>query len=67
MVCLHFTPWMICPEEDCRRLDQLFTEDMHGREFYDLSMIIGGDEADERISEIVDHASEKGYMQWMDD
>lgn len=58
---------MICPEEDCRRVDHLFTEDMHSREFYDLSMTIGGDEADERIAEMVQHASEKGYLQWIND
>lgn len=65
MVCMHFTPWMVCQEDECRRLDKLFTEDMYGQEFYDLSLVIGGDEADERIAEVVEHASRKGYMKWL--
>lgn len=56
---------MICPEEDCSRLSQLFTDDMHGREFYDLSFVIGGDEANERMAEVVEHASQKGYFDWL--
>lgn len=66
MVCLHFTPWMVCPEEDCSRLNDLFTTDMHGRDFYELSMIIGGDTANERMAEVVEHASQNGYMKWME-
>lgn len=65
MVCLHFTPCMVCPAEDCSRMDQLFTADMYGREFYELSMVVGGDVANERMAEIVEHASRNGYFEFL--
>lgn len=66
MVCLHFTPWKVCPDADCDRLATLFERDMHGKEFYDLSLVIGGDAADERNAGIVEHASDRGYMRIFD-
>lgn len=62
MVCIHFIPWMICSEEDCGKLSKLFETDVYGKEFYDLSLIIGGDQANERVYKILNHASSKGYI-----
>lgn len=67
MVCMHFTPWKLCPEADCDRLAQLFERDMYGKEFFDWSMECGGEAADERICGIVEHACRMGYMRIFDD
>lgn len=67
MVCMHFTPWKVCPSADGERIGELFERDMYGTEFFDLSMAIGGDAADERIAGIVEHASDRGYMRIFDD
>lgn len=62
MVGLHFIPWMNCPEEECQQLSDLFEKDVKGQALRDLSQICGGAEVDERITGIVVHAFEKGYM-----
>lgn len=62
MVCIHFVPWMISSSEECARLSILFETDMHGKEFDELSITIGGDKANEYIASVVNHASRMGYM-----
>lgn len=66
LVCMHFTPWKVCPTADCERLAKLFESDMYGAEFYDWSMVVGGAAADERICGIVEHASGRGYMRFLE-
>lgn len=62
MVCMHFLPWMFGTKEECSELSHLFETDMHGDEFYRVSLEAGGDKADEKIMEIVRHSSRMGYM-----
>lgn len=62
MVCMHFMPWLVGTKEDCGKLSHLFETDMHGDEFYQVSLAAGGDEADDKIMEIVRHSSRMGYM-----
>jgi len=62
MVCMHFLPWLLGNEKDCAELSRLFDTDMHGPAFHQLSLDIGGDEANEEIFKTVRHAYEHGYM-----
>ncbi|XP_044252006.1 uncharacterized protein [Drosophila takahashii] len=62
MVCMHFMPWMLGSEPDCAELSRLCDTDMHGQAFYQLSLDIGGDAANEEIFKTVRHAYEHGYM-----
>ncbi|KAL5273400.1 hypothetical protein ACFFRR_000252 [Megaselia abdita] len=62
MVCMHFLPWLVGTKEECAKLSHLFESDMHGDEFYQVSLAAGGDEADEKIMEVVRHSSRMGYM-----
>lgn len=62
MVCMHFIPWMICSKDECGKLSNLFETDLHGKDFWELSLSCGGDDANKRIYDIVKHASDKGYM-----
>jgi len=62
MVCMHFLPWLLGNEKDCAELSHLFDTDMHGPAFHQLSLDIGGDEANEEIFKTVRHAYEHGYM-----
>lgn len=63
VICVHFIPWMACPEEECSQLAEHFEKDMHNPEFEKLAMICGGEDVSERITGVVKHASEKGYME----
>ena len=62
MICLHFLPWMLCSEEECARLSSLFENDLYGKEFRKLCLEAGGDEVNERLLNVMRHASEMGYM-----
>lgn len=62
MICLHFLPWMLCSEQECEHLSELFAVNIHSDEFYQLSMNAGGDMVNSKLLAIVRHASEMGYM-----
>ncbi|EDW66199.1 uncharacterized protein [Drosophila virilis] len=65
MICMHFMPWLLGSDADCDRLSKLFETDMHGAEFYELSMNIAGDAANRQILDVLRHAFEQGYMDWI--
>ncbi|XP_075156520.1 uncharacterized protein LOC142229827 isoform X2 [Haematobia irritans] len=62
MICMHFLPWMLCSEEECSRLSDLFASDISGDEFRILSIEAGGDEVNMKILAVIKHACEMGYM-----
>lgn len=62
MSCNFLVPWMACPEEQCEQLAALFEKDMNSAEFKNLAMICGGKEINKRITEVVRHASNMGFM-----
>ncbi|EDW81830.1 uncharacterized protein Dwil_GK25451 [Drosophila willistoni] len=62
MICMHFLPWLLAEKEECDKLAHLFETNMHGPEFYQLSIDIAGDAANQEIFNIVRHAYEQGYM-----
>ncbi|XP_013115896.2 uncharacterized protein LOC106093387 [Stomoxys calcitrans] len=62
MICMHFLPWMLCSEDECARLSDLFDKDIGGEEFHKLSIEAGGDEVNRKILTAIRHASEMGYM-----
>lgn len=62
MVSIHFLPWMMCSESECKQMSTLFESDMTSDAFYDLAMIAGGDETNVRMFKNIQHASENGYM-----
>lgn len=66
MICIHFLPWMDCPEEECDRLSYLFENEIHSKEFWDLSILAGGDSTNFKIAEAMQHASKMGYMKIME-
>lgn len=53
---------MMAPEEESERLRILFQTKMTSQEFRDCHMVIGGEQADEKIIQILMHAFEKGYL-----
>lgn len=63
MIGIHFIPWMACPEEECGEMSKLFETDIHSPELRRLCQICGGADVDYRITSIVQHAFEKGYME----
>uniref|UniRef100_T1PB49 Ecdysteroid kinase n=1 Tax=Musca domestica TaxID=7370 RepID=T1PB49_MUSDO len=62
IICFHFLPWMLCSEEECSELSELFANDFTGERFRKLSIEAGGDEVNFQILAAVRHASEMGYM-----
>lgn len=62
MIGLHFIPWMACPEEECQKISHLFETDCKSPELHRLTQVCGGSDVDERITSIMVHAFEKGYM-----
>lgn len=66
MICIHFLPWMDCPAEECDRLSYLFENEFHSQAFWDLSITAGGDSTNVKIVEVMQHASEMGYMKIME-
>lgn len=67
MVSIHFIPWMLCDTDDCNKLTQIFNNDMHSKEFEDFSIVVGGEAPDIRILGIVEHASQNGYMKFLEE
>uniref|UniRef100_A0A1L8DN30 Putative juvenile hormone-inducible protein n=1 Tax=Nyssomyia neivai TaxID=330878 RepID=A0A1L8DN30_9DIPT len=61
----HFLPWMDCSEEECEKLTYHFETNMQSKEFWDISMIAGGDASNEKILNVVQHASKKGYLRFL--
>lgn len=62
MVGIHFIPWMACSEEECKQMSHLFETDIRSPELRSLAQVCGGANVDERITSIVLHAFENGYM-----
>ena len=62
MVSVHFLPWMACSEDECNKLAYLFETNMYSEEFKEFALVAGGNDANERILDVVKHASAKGYM-----
>ncbi|KAH8396058.1 hypothetical protein KR222_002447 [Zaprionus bogoriensis] len=65
MICMHFMPWLLGNEQDCAKLSKLFEEDMHSAAFHEMSLQIAGDEGSLQIFNVVRHAYEQGYMDWI--
>lgn len=63
MVAIHFLPWMTCPEDECNELSTLFESNMNDPKFKELAMIAGGQFSNERITDVIKHASKLGYME----
>lgn len=66
MICIHFVPWMACPEEECSQISHLFETDLHSKELERLTMICGGKNVDDRIVGIAIHSFKKGYWKIFD-
>ncbi|XP_073835721.1 uncharacterized protein [Musca autumnalis] len=62
IICMHFLPWMLCNEEECSELSDLFANDFTGERFRKLSIDAGGDAVNLEILAAMRHASEMGYM-----
>ncbi|XP_037827377.1 uncharacterized protein LOC119615435 [Lucilia sericata] len=62
VICLHFLHWMFCSPQECTRISELWTTDIHGEEFRKLSLEAGGDEVNMKFLSILRHACEMGYM-----
>lgn len=62
MLCMHYLPWLVGTEEELKLLSKEFECNVHGESFYKISFSAGGDEANNRILNIVRHASKMGYM-----
>lgn len=53
---------MACPEDECKLMSELFEKDMFGEKTKDRLMKCGGEDVDDRILSVVQHAFQKGYM-----
>lgn len=65
MICIHFLPWMMCSEEECGKLSNLFETQILSDEFYEYGKIAGGDEPNLRMVSAVKHAISKGYTKFL--
>jgi Ecdysteroid kinase-like family len=62
MVAISFIPYMASPEDVCARMAELCEQDHNDPELESLSKTCGGKDVDERLVNLLLHASEKGYM-----
>ncbi|KAG5673217.1 hypothetical protein PVAND_003281 [Polypedilum vanderplanki] len=62
MVAMVFIPMMACPEEECAKMIDLFDNDYESEELHKLNLTAGGRNVDERVSGILYHAFNKGFM-----
>lgn len=62
MVGIMFSPFMASPEDECQRIRDLFGNDVTNPEFRRMFQMLGGEDIDKRITSIVTHAYEEGYM-----
>lgn len=62
MVATVFVPMMACPENECQRMIDLYDTDYASEELHKLTLFAGGKAVDERVTGILMHASEMGYM-----
>lgn len=65
-ICIHFVPWMGCPEDECARISHLFETDLHSPELEQITMVCGGKDVDDRITGVAVHAFQKGYWKIFD-
>lgn len=54
---------MACPKEECEQLQAEFEKDIHSEEFRRLSLTCGGKAVNERITKVVRHANNLGFME----
>ena len=62
VVAMVFIPMMACPEDECARLTELYDNDFLSKELEELTLSCGGRNVDNRLIEILQHASKKGYL-----
>lgn len=55
-------PWMAGSAEDTQKIADFFENDMHHPDFKELLLVCGGEEINERLTDNVKHASDKGYL-----
>lgn len=65
MVSIQFLPWMLSNDDEISKLQELMTCDMYSKEFRNLAMVIGGDDANEHFMNNALHASEMGYLKFL--
>ncbi|XP_058130303.1 uncharacterized protein LOC131287263 [Anopheles ziemanni] len=65
MVALNFLPMMMSNEAECEEMSGFFEHDIHSEGFRRCALTIGGDRVNRRITAVMRHASEKGYMDIM--
>lgn len=65
MVSAHFLPVMMSDAELCGKISDEFNNDVFSDLLRNLIYNAGGDEARNRIMEIVQHASAKGYLKFL--
>uniref|UniRef100_A0A182JBX6 CHK domain-containing protein n=1 Tax=Anopheles atroparvus TaxID=41427 RepID=A0A182JBX6_ANOAO len=62
MVALNFLPMMMGSEEECEEMSGFFEQDIHSDGFRRCALTIGGDRVNRRITAVMRHASQMGYM-----
>ncbi|XP_063709725.1 uncharacterized protein LOC134838180 [Culicoides brevitarsis] len=62
MVAVLFIPWMICSEEECEKLTAAWEKDVYSEDYRQICLICGGDPVNDRITRIIRHASDIGFM-----
>ncbi|XP_035894959.1 uncharacterized protein LOC118504524 [Anopheles stephensi] len=65
MVALNFIPAMMSSEEECAELNSYFEQDVHCEGFRRCTLTVGGNEVNRRITAVMRHASQMGYMDVM--
>lgn len=62
MVAIHFIPWMGGSEAECAEMARTSSEDVKGEAFRKIATTSGGNVVNQRMAEVVVHASKNGYM-----
>jgi hypothetical protein len=66
VVSIHFIPWLLCPDDECQKIANLFETDLKSEEFRQILQVCGGEIVDKRLVENALHAFKKGYLKIFD-
>uniref|UniRef100_A0A182QRM3 CHK kinase-like domain-containing protein n=1 Tax=Anopheles farauti TaxID=69004 RepID=A0A182QRM3_9DIPT len=65
VIAIKFLPCMLANEEEVQEIVHHFHTDITADGFRNIYLIAGGDVVNERISKVILHAADQGYLDWI--
>ncbi|XP_063709353.1 uncharacterized protein LOC134837891 [Culicoides brevitarsis] len=62
LITVSFTPWLIAPQAETQKVGKLFQANMFDVKYREFALHVGGEKANRRMVEDVQHASRMGYF-----